>query len=283
VLYFADLAGNIEAIDKATGERRWTYPLPDRIFSTPIVADGIVYCGADDGTMTALDGSSLAKMATNAPRRVVYWEGKKSDKAFGWFQNGVDTAIVNYFKSAGYELLDAGQLATFMSEQIALRSPSVVVFADNRIPATVVGEANPSALIRRYLDAGGKVVLLGTNPLAFRIDAATGALEDVDFTPAQDVFGIRFPKPEITGGYYASRPTAEGKRWGLRGFTVGAGAIDPAEATSILAEDEFGMASAWVKNYGGPEGTGLLQISVPRSTPVEFSRYRAVIEYGLSY
>ena len=155
------------------------------------------------------------------------------------------------------------------------------MFADNKIPAAVVGEANPSALIRRYLDAGGKVVLLGTNPLAFKTDPATGELEDVDFAPAQDVFGLRFPKQETVGGYYASRRTAEGRRWGLRGSTVGSGAIDPAQATTVLAEDEFGMASAWVKNYGGAEGTGLLQLSLPRGTPVELSRYRAVIEYGL--
>ena len=283
VLYYADLAGNVEAIDKETGERRWTFPLPDRIFSTPIVADGIVYCGADDGTMTALEGSQLAKAATNAVRRVVYWEGKKGDKAFGWFQNGVDITILNYFKSVGYEQLDAAQLAAFMSEQIAQRSRSVVVFADNRIPAAVAREANPGALIRRYLDAGGKVVLLGANPLAFQIDAATGALEDLDFTPAQEVFGLRFPKPETIGGYYVSRPTAEGTRWGLRGFAVTSGAINPADATSVLADDEFGMASVWVKNYGGAEGTGLLQLSVPRATPVEYSRYRAVIEYGVSY
>ena len=133
------------------------------------------------------------------------------------------------------------------------------------------------------LNAGGKVVLLGTNPLAFQIDAATGALEDVDFTPAQAVFGLRFPKPGAIGGYYASRPTEIGTRWGLRGFAVVAGAMNPAEVTSVLAEDEFGMASTWVKNYGGPEGTGLLQLSLPRSTPAEYSRYRAVIEYGLGY
>jgi len=281
VLYFADLAGNIEAIDKATGARRWIYSLTDRVFSTPVVADGVVYCGADDGTLTALDGGPIADIAGGTPRRVVYWEGGKSEKAFSWFQNNVDAAILSYFKSAGYEQVDAAQLAGFMLDQIKLRSRSVVVFADNRIPSSVVEEATPSALIRRYLDAGGKVALLGANPLAYRADPATGVVEDVDFTPAQDVFGIRFPRPETIGGYYASRPTAEGKRWGLRGFTVSAGAIDPAQATSVLAKDEYGMASAWVKNYGGAEGTGLLQLSVPRSAPTEFSRYRAVIEHGL--
>jgi outer membrane protein assembly factor BamB len=281
VLYFADLAGNIEAVDKASGERRWRFSLPDRIFSTPVIADGVVYCGADDGTMTALDGSTSARAAGGAPRRVVFWEGPKSQKGFSWFQNNVDTAILNYFKGAGYEQLDAAQLAAFMQEQIRLHSRSVVVFADNRIPADVVEEATPSALIRRYLDAGGKVALLGANPLAYRADPATGAVEDVDFTPAQDVFGIAFPKPETIGGYYASRPTAEGRRWGLQGFVVGSGAIAPGQASSVLAEDEYGMASMWAKNYGGPDGTGLLQLSVPRSTPTNLSRYRMAIEHGL--
>src|SRR5207344_964778 len=89
VLYFADFSGNVEAIDKATGARRWIYPLTGRLLSTPVVADGVVYCGADDGTMTALDGSAVAKSAGGAPRRVVYWEGRKSEKAFSWFQNNV--------------------------------------------------------------------------------------------------------------------------------------------------------------------------------------------------
>jgi outer membrane protein assembly factor BamB len=281
VLYFADLGGNIEAIDKATGARRWIYSLPDRVFSTPVVADGVVYCGADNGTLTALDGSAIADAARAAPRRIVYWEGRKSEKAFSWFQNNVDAAILSYFKSAGYEQLDAAQLAAFMAEQIKLRSRSVVVFADNKIPSSVVEEATPSALIRKYLDAGGKVALLGANPLAFRADPVTGVVEDVDFTAAQDVFGVTFPAPETSGGYYASRPTDEGKRWGLRGSMVGSGAIDPAQASSVLAVDEYGMASAWVKNYGGADGTGLLQLSVPRSATTEFSRYRAAIEHGL--
>ncbi len=68
---------------------------------------------------------------------------------------------------------------------------------------------------------------------------------------------------------------------GTARITVGSGAIAPAEASSVLAEDEYGMASAWVRNYGGAEGTGLLQLSVPRLAPTDFSRYRSAIEHGL--
>ncbi len=281
VLYFGDFGGSIHALDKTSGAHLWSYSLGERIFGTPVVADGIVYCGSDNGVMVALAGSMTRKPASADPKRLVYWEGRKSDKAFNWFQDNVDVAILNYFKSAGYEQVDAKQLATIMSEQITSHTRSVVVFADNRIPANIVEEETPHALIRKYLDAGGKVALLGTNPLAYRADPKTGVVENIDFAPAQAVFGIQFPKLEKINGYYASHATAEGEKWGLHGFSVGAGAIEPTQATSVLAEDEFDMASSWVKNYGGPEGTGLLQLNVPRLAPTDFSQYRAAIEHGI--
>jgi hypothetical protein len=281
MLYFGDFGGNLTAVDKSTGVRQWSYPLGDRIFATPVVADGIVYCGSDSGVMVALAGSTTRKAASSDPKKLVYWEGRKSDKAFSWFQDNVDVAILNYFKSAGYEQVDAKQLATIMSQQIASHTRSVVVFADNRFPASIVEEESPHALIRQYLDAGGKVAVLGANPLAYRADPKTGVVENIDYKPVQAVFGIQFPELEKINGYYASHVTAEGEKWGLHGFSVGAGAIEPTQATSVLAEDEFGMASSWVKNYGGPAGTGLLQLSVPRLAPTDFLQYRAAVEHGI--
>jgi len=281
VLYVADFSGSLEAIDKASGARLWSYPLSGRVLATPVVADGIVYCGADDGTMTALAGSVVAAPGAGVPRKRVYWQGRKSDKAFSWFQNGVDGAILDYFRGAGYEQVDARQLAEFMGEEIARPGRSVVVFADNRIPADVVEEISARALIRRYLDAGGKVAFLGPNPLAYRLDPDTGVVDDIDYKPVEQVFGVRYPPLQRVGGYYASRTTAEGERWGLSGIAVSAGAIEPGEASGVLAQDEFGMASAWYRSYGGAPGTGLLQLNLPRMAPTDYAPYRAAIEHGL--
>lgn len=30
--------------------------------------------------------------------------------------------------------------------------------------------------------------------------------------------------------------------------------------TTVLGMDEWGLASAWVKRYGGPEGTGFVRV-----------------------
>jgi hypothetical protein len=48
-----------------------------------------------------------------------------------------------------------------MQDGIANKTPSVVVFAAHRVPATVVNDSSDAALLRQYLNAGGKVVFLG--------------------------------------------------------------------------------------------------------------------------
>jgi hypothetical protein len=49
----------------------------------------------------------------------------------------------------------------------------------------------------------------------------------------------------------------------------------------VLALDEAGGAGAWVKSFGGPEGTGLVQLWISRDTPGPLTEIRAAVEYGL--
>jgi hypothetical protein len=77
------------------------------------------------------------------------------------------------------------------------------------------------------------------------------------------------------------RGDAVGEKWGLRGSSIGISAIDPKDASAVLAVDEFGLASSWVKGYGGREGTGLLQLTIPRNTPTDLAPFLAAVERGL--
>jgi hypothetical protein len=181
--------------------------------------------------------------------------------------------------------MDAAQLEAFLREQLAPAAPSVVVFADNKIPDTLADESAGKALIRRYLDAGGKVALLGPNPLAFHAEASTGELTQIDFAVPARVFGIAYPDLRLIGGFYASTPTAAGQRMGLHTRSVSYLAIDAAKnpEITVLALDEYGKAGTWLKRYGGGLGTGLLQLAVPRQDLTDFSEYQAVIEFGVSW
>jgi hypothetical protein len=57
--------------------------------------------------------------------------------------------------------------------------------------------------------------------------------------------------------------------------------VDTAAVTEVLGLDERGLAAAWVKRYGGPEGTGFVRIngSGANGGPVpNYAEIRAVAE-----
>jgi hypothetical protein len=54
--------------------------------------------------------------------------------------------------------------------------------------------------------------------------------------------------------------TSEGLRWGLSGWWDSNWSVDPAGVTETLALDDNGLASSWVKRYGGPPGTGFVRV-----------------------
>jgi hypothetical protein len=71
-------------------------------------------------------------------------------------------------------------------------------------------------------------------------------------------------------------------KWGLtRDWWVGGFAIDADQVTTVMARDETGRASAWAKNYGGPEGTGLVPLWHKRDGLEDLIAVKAVAEYGL--
>ena len=280
LVYFADFSGLVYAVDRDSGVQRWRFPTGDRVFATPVLGDGVLYAASDNGMLFALDGNAQPQ-AKSVARKIVVREGRQSADAFSWFAGGLDEVIASYFTAQGYETLDADKLAAFLREQIATHTPSVVVFADNQFPASIVDSESPKALIRQYLDAGGKVAMLGPNPLAYHRDA-TGDVDKIDYDPARRVFGIDYFKPERMGGWYPTTITADGHRFGLRDSGIDTAPVERTQVTTVLAVDEYGNAGSWIKNYGGPKGSGLLQLNVPRAAPTDLAPYQAAIEYGLN-
>lgn len=280
LLYFGVNDGHIVAVEKKTGVERWRFKTGDRIFSSPLVDNGMVFCGSDDGIFYAIEGTREPDPPTPSVRLAVFWEARPGF-AGRWFSGGADEWIRDYFKREGYEVVDAKGLESLMEEGVSTRSGSVVVFADNRVPQSVVKEESEKSLIRRYLDAGGKIVWLGPDPIAWKRDSL-GTFEEINYDRSAKILGIRYPGKRLEGiGWYNSTVTEEGKKWGLHGWGVGIGCVDPSEVTTVLAKDEHGMAGAWVKNFGGKAGTGLVQLCVPRDKQIDLYHVKRVAEYGL--
>jgi eukaryotic-like serine/threonine-protein kinase len=279
MVYFGSNDGNLFALDKLSGAERWRFKTNDRIFSSPIASDGMVYFGSDDGNLYALKGSTAFDTSVVLARKAVFWDVKPDGG--GWFAAGAGEWIRDYFRQEGYMVVDSRGLEEFMRTQLGSGFRSVVVFAEHRVPGTVMKEESPNALIRKYLDAGGKIVWLGPDPIAWKRDS-TGKMLGIDYSVSEKILGIRYPGTSLEGiGWYAASTTEEGKAWGLHGWWVGLGWVDPALVSTVLARDENGMAAAWVKNFGGPTGTGLVQLYIPRDRHVDLFPVKRVAEYGL--
>lgn len=76
ILYIADFAGAVHCLDAKTGWQYWSYDLFGACWSSPLIVDGKVYIGDEDGDVAIFPHTSDPKKAlTEAPnRRFVKWE-----------------------------------------------------------------------------------------------------------------------------------------------------------------------------------------------------------------
>jgi hypothetical protein len=143
----------------------------------------------------------------------------------------------------------------------------VVAFAVDNIPAEVTADPIAQSSLRRYLDAGGKIVWTGVPPALWPNDPATGrrgGLGTLTWDRPTQLLGVGHERTMFDQRLV--RPTVAGLRWGLSGRWRDGWAIDPAQATEVLALDDWGLAASWWKSYGGPRGTGFVRApgEVPR-------------------
>ncbi len=242
-VYAGEGDGTVYALDKKTGKEVWRYRVGGRILSSPVVHEGRLYFGSDDGGIYAVNSTSGPPLT-----RAVFW-----DTALVAVPLTLNRPLLrDYLRSRGYQVLDAGGLRAFLTERLADRNPSVVVFALSHLPA------EDSLLFKRYLDAGGKVVWPGTPPLLAPPTAKS--LLDLDRSAPERLLGVRFG-----GGNFdplGAHPTELGRKLGLPEWYLDSWGANREDVTTVLAYDEQGGAAAWVKSYGGPPGTGFVRFFV---------------------
>ena len=252
MIYAGDGAGFVSALDRTTGRLRWRFRTGSQVFSSPVPDGDLVLVGSTDGGVYA-----LRTTADPAVKRAVFFDTTYLKSA-----STPDPALLaRWFGNRGYDSLDASGLAGFLRARITDHSPSVVVFAIDHLPPTVLDSAPERSLLRRYLDAGGKVVWPGIPPLLFPRDPLTGqagGLDKLNWTAATRLLGV--PHDAAMFDQRGVRATTEGTRWGLPMRWRGAWGIDPDPGITVLGHDEYGLAVSWVKRYGGPEGTGFVRV-----------------------
>ncbi len=249
VVYFGDGAGALTAVDRRTGAVRWSFRTGSQIYSSPAVSGRYVVVGSTDGAVYALRAGN-----DPAVRRAVFYDSTLRKRA-----HVANPALVGYLADRGYTPLDSAALDRFLADRTEDRTPSVVVFAMDYVPASVAAVPLDRSVLRRYLRAGGKVVWTGLPPMIIPDRMPAGKLAFNWDAPAQ-LTGVPFDSALFDR--HGVRATAEGRRWGLPERWRSAWAVGTAGVSRVLALDDEGHAAAWVRNYGGPDGTGWVVVPV---------------------
>ena len=175
--------------------------------------------------------------------KAVYWDARCRT---GWADDASSIAVRDGCVAAGYTLLDADQLKTWMAGHIADKALSVVVLARDNVPNTVVETVDASCTLRKYLDAGGKIVFYADIP--FWDIAHTDGTWDNPQTGAQDaILGIGTAL--VWDSSNTVTITGAGAAWGLTATWASLRATPADKVSVVLATDNAGNAAAWVKHF----------------------------------
>lgn len=244
VLYIGDHAGFLRALDRATGKELWFFRSAGDVLSSPVVSNDLVIFASSDGSIYALH------------------VGREGAVHRAYFPSEGEEQIVDkMLTNRKYDKLDAAGVAAFLRDRTADRAASVVIFL-NDPPEEII------ALLRPYLDAGGKVVWTGIPPALWPPDPKSGkrtGLNQLDYEAPGQMFAVDHSRALFDKRGVQATPI--GQRWGLTGYWRGSWGVSPSAVTDVLGLDEWGLATAWVKSYGGPAGTGLVR--VPGDDPVK--------------
>jgi outer membrane protein assembly factor BamB len=275
--YTGDDEGNLFAIDLRSGEERWRFVAMAGIVSSPTIADGMVLFGCNDGAVYAIRVN-----ANTLFKRAVFWDSESARVVTSTTVQSNQTAARNFFSSRGYEIVNSSRLIDWLRARISDHAAGVLVFANDSLPAAIVGTDPSQGLLRAYLNAGGKVAWINEPPLA-RATLSHGNF-DIAWDETDKLLGVSHSGALSMAGAtpfapYDARSTPEGKAWGLEDWWLAEWDVPITAVMTVLATDERGYANAWVKNYGGRDGTGFLFVNRATWSNENFARLAFAAEY----
>ena len=189
--------------------------------------------------------------------RVAYWDAVYPT---GWADVEVTEAVRDYLALNGYTVVDANELKTWMDARIADGKLSVVVFCHDVVPDTVAETMDPNCTVRKYLDAGGKVVWYSDIPFYYQ-GHADGSSTNWGTGGSSAVLGFNAAGAGWDSGDTATIFTA-GANWGLTQTWNSLRPTTAGDVDIVLATDSDGDAAAWAKHYvPGDHSRGFVRIA----------------------
>lgn len=275
-LYWGSANGKIHNLDKQSGELRWSYDVGSDVYSSLVHDAGTLYFGTDDGRLVALTQGS------GASHKAVYLPAAVPENVRGFV---IDPALEPYLREHGYAGLDSTEaLASWVAARTHDEEPSVLVFAYAQIPSVLIGEDPSAGPLRQYLEAGGKVMWAWGLPNKYTFDGEGNFLAH-DPSVGKRLLDVEFREFEDSGNYF-SRATQAGRNWGMPAWLKTTFAsLEPGNDVTVLAVDEYGRATAFVKRFHPRIGSGWVSYA-PKGygvpiTPAELATFERVASYAL--
>ncbi len=263
LVYLPSNDGVMHILDRTGGRQVSEYRTAEAgtaIFSSPVFTGSSVVYGTDAGNLYALRQRSFSPQKEKQEKKYVFW----MDSIAYYFRNGMDKGLKEYLVDNGYTLLDSSALIKLMQERDDVAS-TTIAFASNYFPDSLwMNERN--SLLRKFLDAGGRVIIFGFNPIVYDV-----AHERLNFTRAKQTLDISYGPDDLRSfhGVFPAFPTLLGKDYFLPAFWTATCSVDKNQVDKVLGEDENGLASAWMKYYGSASKGALVQVWLDAGKPVD--------------
>lgn len=251
--------GQLFCVDLKTGKRISQFTTNGIIYSSPVISDSLLYVGSDDGHLYALSGHVPEKQL--AKKEFTYYD---ADQLKIYFKNGADVRIKNYLQVNGFKTIGTDTLPKVMADSAAYKT---IVFATDYFPQSIYANGS-NALLRKFLDAGGRIILLGNNPLFFNIDEGKKQFLGLTNRRVDTVLNLNCGPTDTraVGGLFTGFANARGKSYNLPDFWVSNFGIDKKQVDIVLGENENTQASAFIKKYNN--GGVLVQLYMHTELPV---------------
>ena len=274
-VYIGSQEGVLYCLDLLTGKKITSFQASGKIFTSPVISDSLLFFGTDKGHFYALHPSKYTFPTATGLKRYVFWQ-QSIDPYFHYANN---ERIRIYLNVNHYETIDSTKLLNIL-QQIDSVSNSVIVFAQDFFPEKICAGYDQSPL-RKYLNAGGRIVVLGTNPVIYKFDSANNLI-GFNFLMADSVLGIHYGPDDLRsmGGIQPAFATEEGERWGIQNAFTGFLPLNENNVDIVLAKDENGKAAAWLKKFSNIKNSGFIQLWIDPDFIDDMSSIIRVAEYG---
>jgi hypothetical protein len=275
-VYIGSQEGILYCLDLHTGKKVTLFQGSGKIFSSPVINDTLLYFGTDKGLLYALHPAQNIFPSTNF-KKYVFWQ----NNADLYFHYGNSERIKIYLNAHGYETADTSSIKNILSKTDSA-AHSVIVFANSYFQKSITG-GNEHSLLRNYLQAGGRIVVLGINPAIYEFDSA-GNLINYNFSLADSLFGIHYGPNDLRSmrGIQPAFATDEGKHWGIENSFTAFLPVDEKQVDVVLGKDENGKIVSWIKRYNADKNSGFVQIWIDNDFIDDMSSIIKVAEHEVN-